>query len=55
MFIPVFWMNTHLRSSWLMMGVEVLVGIVIYVGLLFILRAKILDEGKELVGEKLKK
>ena len=27
-------------------GVEVLVGIVIYVGLLFILRAKILDEGK---------
>lgn len=55
MFISVFWMNTHLRSSWLMMGVEVLVGIVIYVGLLFILRAKILDEAKGLIRDKLKK
>lgn len=55
MFILVFWMNTHLKSSWLMMGVEILAGIGIYVGLLFILRAKILDEAKGLIRDKLKK
>ena len=48
-------MNTHLKSSWLMMGVEILAGIGIYVGLLFILRAKILDEAKGLIRDKLKK
>src|SRR5699024_4760819 len=55
MFVPVFWMNTHLNSSWLMMGIEVLVGIVIYVVLLFVLRAKILDEAKVLIKDKIRK
>ena len=55
MFIPVFWMNTHLKGSWLMMGLEVLVGIVIYAGVLFILRAKILQDAKELIGDRFKK
>ncbi len=51
-FIPVFWMNTHLKNSWLMMGLEVLVGIVIYVGVLFILHAKILQDARKLIGER---
>ena len=55
MFIPVFCMNTHLKNSWLIMGLEVLVGIVIYVGVLFILRAKILQDAKELIGDRFKK
>ena len=54
MFIPVFWMNTHLKGSWVMMGLEVLVGIVIYAGVLFILRAKILQDAKGLIGDRLK-
>ena len=49
MFIPVFWMNTHLKNSWLMLGVEVLSGIVIYVVMLFILRAAILKDGKNIM------
>ncbi|MDY4501789.1 MAG: flippase [Lactobacillus johnsonii] len=55
MFIPVFWMNTHLKGSWLMMGLEVLVGIVIYAGVLFILQAKIFQDAKELIGDRFKK
>lgn len=48
-------MNTHLKGSWLMMGLEVLVGIVIYAGVLFILQAKIFQDAKELIGDRFKK
>lgn len=49
MFIPVFWMNTHLKDSWLIMGLEILVGIVIYIVMVLILRAPIIDQVKKLI------
>lgn len=55
MFLPVFWMNTHLKDSWLMMGLEVIVGVVVYGVMVILLRAPIVDEGKKLVQEKLGK
>ena len=55
MFLPVFWMNTHLKDSWLMMGLEVVVGIVIYGVMVMLLRAPIVDEAKKLIREKLGK
>lgn len=48
MFVPVFWMNRHLADSWLMMGLEVLIGIFIYVIMVLLLRAPIVKEVKEL-------
>ena len=55
MFLPVFWMNTHLKDSWSMMGLEVIAGIIIYAILMLILRAPIVDEAKKLVRERLGK
>ncbi len=55
MFLPVFWMNTHLKDSWLMMGLEVVIGVVIYTAMVLMLRAPIVDETKKLVREKLGK
>ena len=55
MFLPVFWMNTHLKDSWLMMGLEVIIGIVIYAIMILLLKAPIVDEAKKLVREKLGK
>ena len=53
MFIPVFWMNLHLPQSWLMLGIEVLIGILIYGVAIWILRASILDEARGLIKEKI--
>ena len=55
MFLPVFWMNTHLKDSWLMMGIEVIVGVVIYGVMVMLLRAPIVDEAKKLIRERLGK
>ena len=55
MFLLVFWMNTHLKDSWLMMGLEVIVGVVIYGVMVMLLRAPIVDEAKKLIREKLGK
>lgn len=55
MFIPVFWMNLHLPQSWLMLGIEVLIGILIYGVAIWILRASILDEARRLIKEKIHK
>ncbi len=48
-------MNTHLKDSWLMMGFEVIVGVVIYVVMVMLLRAPIVDEAKKLITNKFKK
>lgn len=48
-----FWMNTHLKDSWLMMGLEVIVGVVGV--MVMLLRAPIVDEAKKLIREKLGK
>lgn len=53
MFIPIFWMNTHLNKSWLMMGIEVIVGAIIYGIMILILRASIIKEAKVLLKRKL--
>ena len=55
MFLPVFWMNTHLKDSWLMMGLEVIVGVVIYTVMVIILRAPIVGQANQLIKEKLSK
>ena len=52
MFIPVFWMNMHLKDSWLMMGLEVLIGVIIYVVMVLILRVPIVDQAKKLIVDK---
>ena len=55
MFIVVFWMNRNLKDSWLMMGLEVIVGVVIYGILVLILKAPIVYEARDLVANKFKK
>ena len=55
MFVPVFWLNTHMKASWLWMLVEVAAGIVIYVGMGLLLRAPVLDQLKELLAARRKK
>ena len=55
MFLPVFWMNAYLKDSWLMMGLEVIVGVVIYGVMVMLLRAPIVDEAKKLIRERLGK
>lgn len=49
MFVPVFWLNTHMKASWLWMLVEVALGVVIYAGMVCLLRAPVLDQLKELL------
>lgn len=55
MFIVVFWMNRNLKDSWLMMDLEVIVGVVIYGILMLILKAPIVYEARDLVVNKFKK
>ncbi|WP_270247720.1 flippase [Lactobacillus johnsonii] len=55
MFVIIFWMNTHLKDTWLMLGLEVLVGIFIYAVLIIALKAKIVDQVKGLIENKLKR
>ena len=55
MFIPVFWMNLHLPQSWLMLGIEVIIGILIYGVAIWILKASILNEGRQVIKEKIHK
>lgn len=54
MFIVVFWMNRNLKDSWLMMGLEVIGGVVIYGILVLILKAPIVYEARDLIVDKLK-
>jgi O-antigen/teichoic acid export membrane protein len=54
MFIVVFWMNRNLKDSWLMIGLEVIVGVVIYGILVLILKAPIVYEARDLIVDKLK-
>lgn len=55
MFIPVFWMNMHLKDSWSMMGFEVLAGVVIYCVMIILLKAPIIDQAKELIKNRIRK
>ena len=55
MFIVVFWMNRNLRDTWLMMFIEIIVGILIYGLLVFVLRAPIINQAKGLIISKIKR
>ena len=55
MFIPVFWMNVHLHQSWLMLGIEVVIGILTYGLAIWILRASIFNDARQLIKEKIHK
>ena len=53
MFGIVFWMNRNLKDSWLMLFLEVIVGIIIYAILMLILKAPIVYEARNLIIDKL--
>ena len=55
MFIVVFTINRFAKDTWLMLLVEILVGAVIYVTMVYILKASIIDEVKGVLIKKLKK
>ena len=55
MFVPVFWMNQHLKDSWPMMGLEVIVGVIIYSIMVMLLKAPVVDQAKELIINRFKK
>ncbi|CAH1705384.1 Membrane protein involved in the export of O-antigen, teichoic acid lipoteichoic acids [Lactobacillus delbrueckii subsp. delbrueckii] len=55
MFVAVFGMNTHLKASWLWLICEMAVGVVIYAGLVYFLKAPIIDQAKNLISKKLQK
>lgn len=54
MFVPVFWMNQHLQDSWLMMGLEIIIGVIIYGVMIIFFKAPIIDQAKKIVNDKLK-
>ncbi|MEY8530982.1 flippase [Lactobacillus taiwanensis] len=53
MFCLVFWMNQTMKDSWLMMGLEIFVGILIYIILIWMLRAPIIEQATDLTKKKL--
>ena len=55
MFILVFWMNQILKNNWIMMGLEILVGIIIYSSMVILLKAPIIDQAKNLIKNKINK
>lgn len=54
MFVPVFWLNTHMKSSWLWLLIEVIVGISVYSCMVFLLRAPIIGQLKDLLAKRKK-
>ena len=55
MFVPVFWLNTHMKASWLWMIAEGLLGVIIYAVMVLLLRAPIVDQAKELIKDRFQK
>ena len=54
MFVLVFWMNQHFQDSWLMMGLEIIIGVIIYGVMIIFFKAPIIDQAKKIVNDKLK-
>lgn len=52
MFIPVFWLNTHMKASWLWLLIEVVIGSVIYLCMVFLLRAPMVGQLKVFFSKK---
>lgn len=55
MFFPVFWMNRNLKDSWPMMGLEVIVGVIVYGVMVILLRAPIIKQIRKLLYYRLRK
>lgn len=55
MFVPVFWLNTHMKSSWLWLLIEVIVGISVYSCMIFLLRAPIIGQLKDILYKRKKR
>ncbi|WP_308557606.1 flippase [uncultured Lactobacillus sp.] len=55
MFVVVFRMNRNLSETWLMMGLEIIVGAAVYGVLVILLKAPIVKQAKELIGSRLSK
>lgn len=49
MFIPVYWLNVHMGRSWVWLFIEILIGAVIYTAMVFLLRAPVVDQLRELL------
>lgn len=54
MFVPVFWLNTHMKASWLWMLVEVVVGIVVYSVMIILLKPPVVYQAREMYANKVK-
>ena len=48
MFVPVFWLNTHMKASWLWMLIEILIGIIIYVMMLLLLKPPVIHQARSI-------
>ncbi|MBT8836863.1 hypothetical protein BTH73_04825 [Lactobacillus delbrueckii subsp. bulgaricus] len=48
MFVPVFWLNTHMKASWLWILIEILIGIIIYVVMLLLLKPPMIYQAKSI-------
>ncbi|GHN40608.1 flippase [Lactobacillus delbrueckii] len=48
MFVPVFWLNTHMKASWLWTLVEILIGIIIYVVMLFLFKPPVIYQASSI-------
>ncbi|KRL89625.1 polysaccharide biosynthesis C-terminal domain-containing protein [Lactobacillus kalixensis] len=55
MFIIVFWMSRNFAGTWMMMGIEVLVGIIIYCLLIIMFKAPIVIQVKDIISRKFSK
>lgn len=54
MFVPVFWLNTHMKANWLWMLVEVVVGIVVYSVMIILLKPPVVYQAREMYANKVK-
>ena len=54
MFVPVFWLNTHMKASWLWMLVEIIVGIVVYGVMIILLKPPVVYQAREMYANKAK-
>ncbi len=48
MFVPVFWLNTHMKASWLWMLIEILIGIIIYIVMLLLLKPPVIHQARSI-------
>ena len=55
MFILVFSMNRNLSNSWIMIGMEILIGICVYTGMVILLKAPVVNQAKDLIKDRLRR